>query len=255
MKPWKIVLGLLAVAALGFALWPGKSHDIILTDVTAAPLGQGGAAVFMTIDNRGAPDRLIGAASPAGEMVLESPEAEGGPPVPTGQASLAADGAHLRLTGLAATPGDGALIPLTLVFERAGEITAKARLVDPASRGAAGEVGLFGLGDICRVGEGEPAPQISLTARPDGEGWEIHVEAEEFTFSEELAGLYHVPGVGHGHLYVGGLKMGRLYAPEARIGALPPGRHVVRVTLNTNDHRAYVVEDVPVTATAVIEVD
>jgi len=43
-----------------------------------------------------------------------------------------------------------------------------------------------------------------------------------------------------------------MYTPEARIGALPPGDHRIEVTLNTNDHRAYVVGDVPVTASAVV---
>jgi len=80
------------------------------------------------------------------------------------------------------------------------------------------------------------------------------IDAEEFTFSRDLAGAYHVPGVGHGHLYVGGLKHGRLYENQATIGTLPSGTHMIRVTLNTNDHRAYVVDDEPVTATATITI-
>jgi len=51
------------------------------------------------------------------------------------------------------------------------------------------------------------------------------------------------------------MKIGRLYTPEAYIGALPKGQHEIRVTLNTNDHRAYVVDEVPVTASMTIEVD
>ena len=92
-------------------------------------------------------------------------------------------------------------------------------------------------------GDGEPAPRLALSVAPDGDGWRVSIEAEDFTFSEEFVDLYHVPGMGHGHLYVGGMKMGRLYAPEAYIGALPKGQHEIRVTLNTNDHRAYVVSD------------
>jgi hypothetical protein len=67
--------------------------------------------------------------------------------------------------------------------------------------------------------------------------------------------LYHVPGMGHGHIYVGGMKLDRLFKSEYLIGQLPPGRHEVRVTLNTNDHRAYVVDDVPVSASTFIMVD
>ena len=137
----------------------------------------------------------------------------------------------------------------------AGEVTTKLTLSDPAQAGAAGQHGLFGIGDICVVGEGEPAPAISLTLSETPNGYEVTVLTEDFTFSEDLAGLYHVPGMGHGHLYVGGMKLGGLYQATAQIGALPPGAHEVRVTLNTNDHRAYVVDDVPVTASATITVD
>ncbi len=175
-----------------------------------------------------------------------------GLPIPTGHASLALDAAHVRLSG---DFEDGTLVPLTLTFARAGDVNLKARLSDPQAAGAAGEVGLFGLGDICRVGEGEPAPEISLSVQAEGDGWSVTIHARDFEFSEEMVGLYHVPGMGHGHLYVGGMKLGRLYAPTAQIGALPKGKHEVRVTLNTNDHRAYVVGDHPVTATAVIVVE
>jgi hypothetical protein len=51
------------------------------------------------------------------------------------------------------------------------------------------------------------------------------------------------------------MKLGRLFAPEYHIGPLPPGSHEIRVTLNTNDHRAYVVGDTPVTASTIITVD
>ncbi len=122
--------------------------------------------------------------------------------------------------------------------------------------GEAEALGLGGIGDICQVGEGEPAPRISLSAEPsEGGGWRIRVEAEDFAFRKDLVDGPHVPGTGHGHLYVGGVKVGRLYAPEAEIGPLPPGRHVVRVTLNTNDHRAYVVDGAPVTAELSLEAE
>lgn len=228
-------------------------EPILLTEATAAPTGPGTAAVFLRIENRGAPDRLVSVSSVSGAASLYAPESSDGVPSPTGPgAQLAADGAHIRIAG--ADLSHGQLIPLTLTFAEAGRVTAKARLIDPTVDKGASEVGLFGIGGICQVGEGEPAPAISLRTEPDGEGWRILIDTDEFTFSDERTGLFHVPGEGHGHLYVGGLKMGRLYSDEARIGALPPGKHIVRVTLNTNDHRAYVVEDEPVTATAVIEI-
>jgi copper(I)-binding protein len=248
-------LGLLAGAAW---LSLGAKHDadhLLITEAVASPLDDGGAAAFLTIDNRGAPDRLIGVESPIAEANLYSPEADLGPPVPVGASSLAPDSAHIRLQGPSETFQDGALIPLTLIFAEAGPVTAKAKLSDPEARGDAEEVGLFGIGDICIVGDGEPAPSLALSVAEVGDGWRVLIETEDFTFSEEFAGLYHVPGMGHGHLYVGGMKMGRLYAAEAYIGALPKGQHEIRVTLNTNDHRAYVVDDAPVTAQATIDVN
>ncbi|MEM8841360.1 MAG: copper chaperone PCu(A)C [Pseudomonadota bacterium] len=249
------VLLVIAAAVVGFLLWPRSSGEITLTDAKVAPTGSGAGAVFLSIANRGRPDRLIAVSSPVAEAEIYSPGGGPGPPIPSGEAALAADGAHIRLGGLGDALQPGSLIPLTLTFERAGAVTAKAIVTDPAAHGAAAEVGLFGMGDICRVGPGEPAPRISLSVVPYGERWQVRVAAEDFTFSEELDGSVHLPGTGHGHIYVGGMKLGRLYSSEATIGPLPPGRHEVRVTLNTNDHRAYVVGDQPVSASAVIEVD
>jgi periplasmic copper chaperone A len=249
------LLALLVATAVGawILLDLGRVRDgLTVTNAQIHQIEAGIAGAFATIENTGPPDRLVAVSSPAAEAELYNPARGRGLPVPTGAVSLALDAAHVRLAGEFA---DGALVPLTLTFARAGNLTLKARLSNPQATGAAEEVGLFGMGDICRVGEGEPAPEISLALTPDGDGWTVTIEARDFEFSEEMAGGVHVPGMGHGHLYVGGMKMGRLYAPAAHVGALPDGRHEVRVTLNTNDHRAYVVGDEPVTATAVIVVD
>jgi len=250
-------LGLLAVVAW-LGIQSGQRNDhLLISKAVATPLDEGGAAALMTIDNRGVADRLISVESPLVDATLYSPAASPGPPVPTGKSALALDGAHIRLAEPDDGFTDGTLIPLMLTFAEAGTVTAKVRLVDPKAKGAAGEVGLFGLGDICVIGDGEPAPKLALDVMPDsdGEGWQVQIRADEFEFSEEFVDLYHVPGMGHGHLYVGGMKISRLYTPDAEIGALPEGRHEIRVTLNTNDHRAYVVDDRPVTASAMIEVD
>ena len=101
-----------------------------------------------------------------------------------------------------------------------------------------------------RIGDGEPSPALTLSVTPDqGGGWIVRAETTEFTFARELVDGSHVPGTGHAHLYVGGAKIGRMYEPEARLGRLPPGEHVIRVALNSNDHRTYLVDDAPVSAT------
>jgi len=65
----------------------------------------------------------------------------------------------------------------------------------------------------------------------------------------------HVAGEGHGHVYLNGLKLARLYAPRFQIGALPSGTYEVSVALNTNDHRPFVVDDQPVTAAVSVTID
>ncbi|MEM9431530.1 MAG: hypothetical protein AAGA32_18830 [Pseudomonadota bacterium] len=254
----KVAVLLAAIGSIGVAMWAGfgngGARHLLISDAVAQPMEDGTATATLTIENTGAPDRLIGARAAGHTVTLYSPEDPAGPPVPVGLSALALDAAHLRLSPEAPLR-DGSLVPVTLTFAEAGDVSLRVRLSDPAAAGRAAEVGLFGLGDICVVGDGEPAPAISLSVSEDAEGWMVRVEAQDFTFSRDLVGLYHVPGLGHGHVYVGGMKLSRLYQPEARIGPLPPGTHEVRVTLNTNDHRAYVVDDEPVTASATIVVD
>lgn len=253
------ILALLAVLA-GVAwlfLTPAPAPDLHLSEASAAPLSdtQGAVAVFVTIENAGGPDRLTGAASPAAQSaMIEAPVAALA--IPAGSTpTLAADGAFIRLEGVEGALSEGQLIPVTLMFERAGEQNLQARLVAPRDTGHAMHHGLPGMGDVHMVGAGEPAPQLALTVMADGRGWRVEAVTEGFTFSRDLADGPHQPGTGHGHLYLNGLKLGRLYEPQAHIGALPPGTHTVRVTLNTNDHRAYLVDHVPVSAEARIVVD
>ncbi|MEL7089737.1 MAG: hypothetical protein AAGL98_15060, partial [Planctomycetota bacterium] len=229
--------------------------NVLMSGVEARPLPGGKVAVFLTVETSGTPDRIVSVESPAGRASLaDAPQS--GLPLPLGMSSLAPDAAHVIID--VADPDqtlDGALLPLTLALAEAGKVSVRARVADPAVMGQAHRMGLFGIGDICVVGDGEPAPAIELEVEPEGDGWQVQIVTEEFTFSRDLTGLYHVPGMGHGHLYVGGMKISRLYESVAVIGALPPGEHEIRVTLNTNDHRAYVVNDVPVTASATITVD
>lgn len=236
-----------------------RAADILVTNGVAAAIEEqpDSARVYFRIENAGGPDKLVGASSPlADTAVLYSPEADSGIPIPgKSQPSLAVDGAHVILSGLAEALSDGQLVPVTLTFEQAGPVSGKARFAEESTSGEALIAGLFGFGGICTVGEGEPAPSVSLAAQPSDSGWSVDLQSDEFTFREDLLNGPHVPGTGHGHLYVGGLKLQRLFSSNAVVGALPPGSHIVRVTLNTNDHRAYVVDDKPVTATTTIRVD
>lgn len=244
-----------AVAATGAALWfsgvfSPPAHNLLITQSTASPMGNGAAAV-LTIDNQGAPDQLVAVSSPTATVMLHGADAD--LPIQTGTSSLAMDAAHIMIR--AETPfEDGALIPVTLTFANAGDTSVKIRYVtpDPGSMAAHEAMGHGAM--LHDVGD-RPRPTVSLSAEQVENGWLARIETTNFTFSEALQDGDHVDGAGHGHIYLGGMKLGRVFADSYSIGALPSGQHILRVSLNTNDHRAYAVDGTPVEAETIITVD
>lgn len=101
-----------------------------------------------------------------------------------------------------------------------------------------------------------PAPELSIAFHPDGaQSRNLEIIVENFTFDPEAVNGDHVPGHGHAHIYVDGVKIARAYAPWFHLSALPVGEHEIRVTLNANDHTQLAVggEPLEVTETLVIE--
>jgi copper(I)-binding protein len=96
------------------------------------------SAAYLTIRNTGdAPDRLTGVRTPAaGHAEIHAMVQEGGTMkmrpagplvIPAGGAvTLAPGGLHIMLMDLAAPLEQGGTLPLTLIFERAGEVTVEA---------------------------------------------------------------------------------------------------------------------------------
>jgi copper(I)-binding protein len=132
-------LKLTLATALGLALAsPALAQEIHVLDTyarAASPMAKTGAA-FMMIENIGdADDRLIGATSPAAQMVqLHTHREEGGVmkmvhvedgfEVPAGETlMLQRGGTHVMFMGLTESFEQGKVIPLTLIFEKSGEIT------------------------------------------------------------------------------------------------------------------------------------
>ena len=245
-----------ALALLGAGLWfagfltPAASH-IQITHALLQP-GMGGQVnAVLTIENQGAPDELIAVASPDGDVALRN--AEIGLPIITGVSSLAMDAAHIRVTP-AEPLEDGALFPLALTFAQAGEVQIRALYASPEPGSMAAHAAM-GHTMMHEPAADEATPTLALQTRPTETGWIAEIAVEHFIFSEELQDGDHVPGHGHGHIYVGGMKLGRVFSDSFAIGPLPPGTHTVRVTLNTNDHRAYAVEGEAIEALATIAVD
>lgn len=240
----------LLTGAIFLLLSPAPNTRILVSNATAAPLSgsPGTLAVFLTIDNQGGADTLVSASAADAEQTEILGADTPLPIAGTDRASFAPDGAYIRLSGVNGNLADGRTFPISLTFSNAGTVTTRARLIAARTVGKAADFGLFGIGDICLVGDGEPAPEISLTSTKGSDGWTIEVVSRDFEFTPDLADGPHVPGTGHGHIYLNGMKLGRLYSATHQLGGLPAGDHEIRVTLSTNDHRAYVVDDSPVSA-------
>ena len=83
----------------------------------------------------------------------------------------------------------------------------------------------------------ETPVSVAITAEPDAHGGVgVQIVTEGFRFAPELVDQAHTPGAGHAHIYVDGVKLGRVFENEHHIEQLAPGEHEIRVSLNTNDH-------------------
>jgi len=170
MRPAVIAAAFAAVIAFAAALAvprPAAAHDGVHVGGAFArflPGAKSGAAYMEILNHAAQDDRLVAAFSRiAGRVELHSGSvsAEGiarmepmpeGLPVPAGgTAVLAPGGDHLMFMDLAEVPQDGATVPVTLVFERAGEVTLdipvdNARALAGAEAGAEAGAGAVGAG-------------------------------------------------------------------------------------------------------------
>jgi len=127
-----------AALTLTVSLPAAAAEMLMITDayaVSASPTARTGAAFFI-IENHGpADDRLVGVTSDAAERVeihthledasgvMRMIKVEDGIVVPAGaRHALRRGGDHIMFLGLTAPFDAGRLIPVTLIFEQAGEI-------------------------------------------------------------------------------------------------------------------------------------
>ncbi|MCB1339690.1 MAG: copper chaperone PCu(A)C [Pseudooceanicola sp.] len=252
-KPLAILALAIAIVAAAWLLRPEAMGPApLLSDAVALPvMGEPGTVtVALAIENRGGADRIVGASSDAGAAVIVGGTSAEGLPVPAGSTpSLSLDGAHVVLSDLRGDLDEGRLIPLTLTFEKAGPVTTRARVGTPGPTDHAAH----GMAAVLDLGPKEVAPKVVMDLRPDGEGWAITLDTGAFRLTEDGVDGQNVSGQGHAHLYLGGLKLQRMYGPTAHVGALPKGQHILQVVLNTNDHRALQAGGEPVGAIALID--
>jgi len=157
----------------------------------------------------------------------------------SGTAQLAMDGAHLMLRSDDFAPG--AFQPIVLSFDDGSSVTARVQRPEMA--------GMAMDHSASNGEEAEPSPQLSIQP-PDvsADGFAVQIEVENLEFVVVDAATPHVAGQGHAHIYLNGLKLGRLYSESFEIGALKPGDYTLTVAVNTNDHRPYVTDGQPVSA-------
>ncbi|WP_246522535.1 copper chaperone PCu(A)C [Neoroseomonas terrae] len=144
---------MIAVAAIAAAM-PAAAHDYTAGDIaighpwTRAAGANGNGAGFMRLQNRGSqPDRLLSATTAAARTVeLHSMVRDGDVmrmrpvqdiPIPAGgSVELAPGGFHIMMLGLTAPVNQGSRVPLTLRFERGGEVTVELAVEAAGARGA-----------------------------------------------------------------------------------------------------------------------
>jgi copper(I)-binding protein len=238
IRPFLLALMAAALGLIGWQLMR-EGDRIAVTDAVAVPAEGPGDLwmVEMTLANAGPPDRLLGFEGDAARLV------NAGAPgmavvLPGGdEAQLAMDGTHGMLLSREAP---GALVPLTLLFERAGRVRTRVRLSDGP---------IMEHGAMPGIAE-EPSPTLALSV-PGGvraEGFALALKTERIAFRQVPEGTGHVAGEGHAHVYLNGLKLGRAYAETFGVGPLLPGLYRLRVVLNAHDHRPYLAGGAPVEA-------
>jgi copper(I)-binding protein len=245
MKRLIMLFSLIGILGATLFLSLNKSNEVYLLNVRATQIfGQTGMfMVALTIQNDGDAKTLVSVHSPSVDSItIINPGYEGSSIVIPAESIgiLGADGVHIMLMMSAGDFDEGAFIPLSLVFEDYGIVTT--RLLNAGS-------GMGGMnhGDAGGISV-NPSPKIRLSA-PNGfseSGSDITLEVDNFSFILTTDDAQHVPNEGHAHIYLNGLKLGRLYKTTFTLGAVPPNSYELRVELNSNDHKPYLSEAEPV---------
>lgn len=106
------------------------------------------------------------------------------------------------------------------------------------------------------VVHGEHAPRLRMQVDESDSGdWVLSLKTQNFVFSEVHQNGEHLEGEGHGHLYVDGIKSGRVFSEKYVLPKLSAGQHEITAGLYTNNHMAYWAEDNPVQQSVTIGVD
>ncbi|NET10444.1 MAG: hypothetical protein F6K16_38235 [Symploca sp. SIO2B6] len=113
---------------------------------------------------------------------------------------------------------------------------------------------LFHHGSL-NISQGDRVPSVTVVVHPDErKGWNLEIQTEHFTFAPEQINQAHQPNYGHGHLYVNGVKITRIYGHWYYIETLAPGTHEITVSLHANGHEVLVHDGEAIAYTTTIDV-
>lgn len=246
---WIVAIGAAIALGAAYTFMGTPQGSVSATNGQAVPMGTSGEMFMVTMDlqNDGAPVAIEDVTSPNGAHVsFMNPNQTGAMVVPGNDtAQLAMDGAHIMLH---VSPGEfpeGSFQSLSLRMSDGSEVVARIQRPMPTDAMSGMDHSMGNGIDI------SPSPKIALARDPDVStaGFEVEIAVENFEFVVIEAMAPHVDGQGHAHVYLNGVKLGRLYEERFEIGGLPAGEYDLTVALNSNDHRPYVSEGGPVAVT------
>lgn len=91
-----------------------------------------------------------------------------------------------------------------------------------------------------------PTPTVDIDLQPDpASGHNLFLTTTNFDMTPEDVNTAVMPGTGHGHLFVNGENMGRLYADMRHLVGLPQGEVTIHVYMGGNDHKVWMVDGAP----------
>lgn len=250
MKRITFLIALLVICAAAYFLVSEDDTDVALLDARAIPVA-GQAGMFMVtleVENSGDAKQLIDVSSASASNVhVINPGYPSAPIVIPSHSSglFAMDGAHIMLMNPSADFVEGSFIPLTLEFDGYGEVTTRLRNVGSST-------GMVGMNHEMLSGlQADPSPQIQLstTGGFNTDGSHVVVSAENFIFTLIEDSAAHVANEGHAHVYLNGLKLGRIFEPSFALGPVLEGSYDLKVSLNSNNHRPYINDGLPVSST------
>ncbi len=91
-----------------------------------------------------------------------------------------------------------------------------------------------------------PVPTLDLEIEPDpASGHNLLITTDGFRMTPEDVNGPVEAGTGHGHLFVNGKNIGRLYANVRHLIDLPKGEVTIHMYLGGNDHKVWVANGQP----------